>query len=57
MLHTITLLILSKGYSPLGSEVHCGYTSLHEYVITRALLKGPLPEARTQEQKEKNKDF
>ena len=34
MLHTITLLILSKGYSPLVSGAHCGYTSLHKYVIT-----------------------
>ena len=34
MLHTFTLLILSKGLNPPISKGHCGCTSFHEYVIT-----------------------
>ena len=40
MLHIITLLILSKGYSPNVSIAHCGYTCLHKYVIT--ILSNPV---------------
>ena len=40
MLHIITLLILSRGYSPNVSIAHCGYTCLHKYVIT--ILSNPV---------------
>ena len=31
-----------EGLFPLASEAHCGYTSLHKYVITITLLYKPL---------------
>ena len=34
MLHTITIFNFMEGLFPLMKEAHCGYTSLHEYVIT-----------------------
>ena len=33
MLGTITLLILTKGYSPHVGEAHYGHTSLHKYSV------------------------